>query len=91
MENKLLTINNNQIITYLTIEQKIYVAYTKNETLENETEVYFAECSTINENNVLLPIVSNNTLSKVITKYDEYVKLMTDEEEYNILEEEDIE
>lgn len=89
MDNKLEEINANHIITYLPIDDKIYIAYTKNENPEDGEDVFFAECSKVDNTNILLPIISEETLPKVLKKYDEYVELMTDEEEYNILDEEE--
>lgn len=88
MEDKLKRIDDNAIITYLTVDDKTFAAFTINDELNDNDNVYFAECGKIDDVNVLLPIVSNDILNKVLKKYDEYVDLMSsdidieDEEEY---------
>lgn len=89
MNDKLMIINSNQVITYLNVDGKMYAAYTKSENPLEESEVFFAECSNVDGANVFLPVVSNDTLSKVLKKYDSYVAIMTDMEEYNVEDEEE--
>ena len=82
-------ITNDKIITYLNVDNKMYIAYTNNSEPVDGDEVFFAECSIIDEKNVLLPIISDDILKKVLEKYDEYVNIMENVDEYYEIDEEE--
>lgn len=82
-------IEKDNIITFIELDDKNYIAYTKSKEPSDGDDIYFAECSNIDGKDVLLPIVSEDILKKVNEKYDEYENLMLNEDELEDISEED--
>ena len=86
----MITLDQNQIITYIDVDGKDYIAYVESKTPSDEDDVLFGTIDKLeNGLTIILPILNTEILNKVIEKYDKYIELMSSEDELE--EEEDFE